>query len=130
MHNNLQPSVFWQIAYKRQNSRRVCHFMAKTMSQKVTEEHCLNCGSYTDDSLLHSTLECRHAIPVHLRNDFWYALQTNFDVDTFNAISQLSKVDLLTLMLGRQALANVFKIDSEYSDFLLLSANFILKLAA
>ena len=40
------------------------------------------------------------------------------------------KIDLLTLMLGRQALANVFKIDSEYSDFLLLSANFILKLAA
>ena len=70
VHNNLQPSVFWQIAYKRQNSRRVCHFMAKTISQKDTEEHCLNCGSYTDDSLLHSTLECRHAIPVHLRNDF------------------------------------------------------------
>ena len=66
VHNKLQPSVFWQITYKRPYSRRVCQFMAKIVSQKITEEHCSNGGNFTNDILLHSTFECSHAVQVHL----------------------------------------------------------------
>ena len=102
--------------------------MAKIVSQKMTEEHCSNFGNFTNDTLLHSTFECSHAIQVHLRNNFWHTSQTNFDVVTFNALNQLLNDDLLTLMLGCQVFENLFKTHADYSDFILLSAYFIMQM--
>ena len=129
VHNKLQPSVFWQIAYKRPKSRRVCQFMTKVMTQKIIGERCLNCGRDTGDLLLHVILECSHVLPEHLRQTFWYGIQTNFDADVFNRLLQLSKEDLLTLMLGGQEFLNVFTTESNYTDFMLLSSKFIAQLS-
>ena len=94
--------------------------MAKVMSQKIIGERCLNCGRDTGDLLLHVILECSHVSPEHLRQNFWHGIQTNFDADAFNRLLQLSKEDLLALMLGGQEFLNIFTTESNYTDFMLL----------
>ena len=116
IHVKLQPSVFWQTAYKRPKSRSAYQFMAKIVSHKIIGEPCLNCDLITEDILLHVAFECNHKTTGHIRNSFWCVLQTNFDVDIYNKLTQFSKKDLLTLMLGGQDnVTAVFKVESDYT---------------
>ena len=58
-----------------------------------------------------------------------FGIQTNFNADVFNRLLQLSKEDLLTLMLGGQEFLNVFTTESNYTDFMLLNSKFIAQLS-